>query len=146
MATKRNTKKTTKPEAEVKGPKPMDDSAPEGPRPTVQVRPARDANSLIALIKEVTDLFPETTYEKGEPNGWNARSSVTFETSGIAGLMDLLVFTSQDERVEFVETDSKEGLVQVSLKPSLRTMDSHEPFGLDEVWGIIGDRYEEGAS
>lgn len=113
-------------------PDPTPTSGPTGAR-------ERNARSLDVLIKEVTDLFPETPYEVGKPGQWNVRTSVVFETGGVEGLVDLLVLLAADERVEEITEDSREGLLEVALYPSLRSMDSRESFGLAETWSVLTD-------
>lgn len=139
MAKKRST--TPKATKASEAPKPMDpDHTPNSGASSARVR---NAYALDTLIEEVTDLFPETTYEVGEPTQWNARTSVVFVTDGIEGLAGLLPLLASDERVKEITEDEKEGLVEIALLPSLRSMDGRHPFGLAEAWGVISEDNDE---
>lgn len=144
MATKKRAQKPAEAAGAPSKPE-MDPSAPESLTPGVTVRKARLAYSVETLIEEVMDLFPETTYEPSDMNVWGARDGVTFVTDGIDGLGDLLRLLASDTRVKEITSDSTEGLVDVQMHGSLRTMDSREPFGLSEIWGVLCEQYEGGA-
>lgn len=126
MATKKKSTKVAEPTVVVESPKVY-----------------RTADALIVLIEEVAALFPETSYELGLPNKWGVIGHVTFETHGIEGLFELLGLLTSDPRVMAVTTDARESLVEVGLHPSLRTMDSKEPFGLGDAWVILSEEDEQ---
>lgn len=97
----------------------------------------RHAYAMKVLVSEVTGLFPEITYEFGVPRAWGAITTVIFEVDHVEGAADLLRLVSNDERVESATYDHREGLFEIALRPSLRTMDSREPFGLPEAWSVM---------
>lgn len=97
----------------------------------------RHAYAMEVLVSEVTGLFPEITYEFGVPRAWGAITTVIFEVDHVEGAADLLRLVSNDERVESATYDHREGLFEIALRPSLRTMDSREPFGLPEAWSVM---------
>ena len=125
---------------QAEGPQPMDPDAPETSAPAegspFQSR-ERTAGALVALIEEVTELFPEVTYEKGNPEAWRVISRVTFEVGEVEGLVSLLNLLLADTRVMALTIDSQENLVEVALKHSFRTMDIRDSFGLAEAWMIL---------
>ena len=130
--------KTTKAEG------PMDPDARETRTPEPPSRRTRTADGVLTLIDEVSDLFPETSYELGSPNQWGVISSVTFEVAGLEGLPELLSLVETDARVKEITEDDKEGLVEISLHPSFRTMDIREQYGLAEAWMVLCEE-EDGA-
>lgn len=99
----------------------------------------RTADALLTLIEEVTTLFPETSYEVGNPNKWGVISTVTFSTGGIDGLAELLTLIASDVRVKEITEDSAESLTEIDLYPSLRTMDNRDSFGLGDAWVVLSE-------
>lgn len=133
------------PEATPEAMEPAEPAEPAAPQRGEQVgaeylskqEQLRHAYAMKVLVSEVTGLFPEITYEFGVPRAWGAITTVIFEVDHVEGAADLLRLVSNDERVESATYDHREGLFEIALRPSLRTMDSREPFGLPEAWSVM---------
>lgn len=135
----KNRTRTPKKSAEPKAPEPMDPSVTERAAPVTPSSNERDCYAALTLIKEVTDLFPEVTYETGGRNGRNVALDVTFADGETPDLYPLLALIESDARVSGVTSDHAEGLVHVSFHNSLRTQDSRAPFGLVEAHRILAE-------
>lgn len=137
MTKKTPAKKTpAKQAAETTAPEPMDPGVVETKTPEVRPNNGRNAYSVDTLIAEVTDLFPEVTYETSNPDWRNANTDVTFDDVTDEGLVSLLrALAETDPRVAEVITE--ETRVLVSVKQNPRTQDSREPFGLADAWMVL---------
>lgn len=124
------------------GPQPMDPRIKENPSPVARANSPRVCHGIKTLVAEFNELFPETTVEYSNYEKYNTATDVTFDMTAIPEdgreqATQLLKLTELDTRVDYVLT-SDEGVL-VSFKPSLRTQDSRDPFGLGTAWLLLAD-------
>jgi len=119
--------------------KAMDPSIREQHNPEPIKRAPRDAYGLTVLIEEVTDLFPETTYETSGPNEFGVNLSVAFDDGEAPDLFPLIGLIESDPRVRCVDRDSIEHYSMVEFHSSFRTQDSRAPFGLADAHAILSE-------
>lgn len=125
-----------------KTPEPMDASASEQKTGTAASNTPRACYAIKTLIKEVNDLFPETTHTVGNYSGRNVGLSVAFDLSELddedqIAVTDLFKILDSDIRVAGIVTDTENSVVTISMKPSARTQDSRDSFGLGVAWEIL---------
>jgi hypothetical protein len=114
----------------------MDPSIREQATPEPVVRAKRDVYAVRTLVTEVTDLFPEVSYETSNPGPFGGNVTVSFDQSDTPDLFPLLALIESDERVQSVG-ETGDGDALVNFHANLRTQDSREPFGLAEAHAIL---------
>jgi hypothetical protein len=125
---------------------PMDKTMPEGEAVMYVNRP-RNTYAMDQLIKEVTNLFPETEYEVSHRNQRNVAFDVQFALmpGGYMGLRDLLHLIEDDIRVVDIVADAEGVLVSFRNNPVI--MDDPTPFNLEAAWEVMdeGQSYDGGS-
>jgi len=130
---------------------PMDAAIRENTVGTATTNRKRNCYAMNTLIAEVTDLFPETSYEVSNYDGRNVAHDIQFDITSVPDdeqdlfilLMGLLVSSdgshphNADPRIAEVSIDP-EGVL-VSFRASARTQDDRSPFGLADAWEIVVD-------
>lgn len=121
---------------------PMDDSIKEAAVGTPATNAPRQCWAMKTLIKEVQDLFPETTYEVSNIDGRNTALDVTFDLTMLdsqarADMLALFVVfdLGNDPRVE--QIIGEDGMVLVSFKSNARTQDDRTEFGLADAYSVL---------
>jgi hypothetical protein len=115
---------------------PMDPAAKEG-TPTLQAR-ERNCYALNQLVKEVTALFPETSYEVSNRDGRGVAHDVQFQkVDGLDTLLELLGDPAYNEDPRITEVIVDEEYVLVSFRANPRVQDDRSPFGLAEANAIL---------
>lgn len=133
--------------------KPMDDGIRERAVGAPSTNSQRVCWAIKTLVAEVTNLFPETTVEYSNYDGRNTALDATFDISMLdadtdrVDAMNLLALLGDpaynvDPRVDYVITSAEDAAVLVSMKASLRTQDSREPFGLADAYEIFAESAE----
>lgn len=127
--------------------KPMDASIRESRTGTIHVNQQRPCYAAKTLVAEVTELFPETPFEYSNYDGRNTALDVSFDltmldhedTASLIALLTLFDFGA-DPRINLVIEEDE--VVLVSFRPSARTKDSRESFGLADAWDIFSSDAE----
>lgn len=121
---------------------PMDDSTVERKTGTPTTNHQRVCGAIKQLVKEVTDLFPETIVEYSNYDGRNTALDVTLDFSKVGEeAADLLLLFSLDfdaePRVDYVLVGDESKTVMVSMISSLRTQDSRDEFGVVDAYEVL---------
>ena len=121
---------------------PMDNTMPEGDAPVMYVPTPRNTYAMDQLIKEVLDLFPETSYEVSARNQRGVAFDVQFtpDTEHARDLMVLLSLLAdeaynRDVRLLSIVADIEGVLVSFRNNPQIQ--DDPAPFGLAEAHAVL---------
>jgi hypothetical protein len=127
-----------------KMPEPMDAGAPERDSAEPVANNRRACYAAKQLVKEVLDLFPETSYDYTSFNLRNTAITVCFDTEEGSELEQLIRLVDADARVDAIVRDNHDRLA-VDFYNRPRTYDIKDTFGLEDAWLVLtGDEYEGG--
>ncbi len=94
---------------------------------------ARRPHSMKRLIREVTEMFPETVAHPSLPNRFGVFTAVAFDVRQAPGLTDVLHLLGADPRVHGVQTIENGAMVRVYFWDDAAKYDSHDSFAAAEV-------------